>query len=184
MGRICIRIYPRRVVGRRNTFIKLVHPAEGTNPQEIFYKHRPDSLPYSNYTGPWTKRPQPQDLQKPSCEIFILWPRTLCKGVQCRNLVAKQGVNLDFLFTIKYFHLKTEQRPFHPLLLRVCILTKTEAPTTTFSPVPHTLMFMVWELLLKKVEACSEVPDSYLPWLKLDFPEELCLSYINFFGLP
>lgn len=100
--------------------------------------------------------------------------------------MAKQAVNLDFLFTINYFHLKTERRPLHPLLLRVYILTET-APrplTTTFSPVPHTLMFMVWELLLKKAEACSEVPDSYLPWLKRDFPEELCLPYINFLGLP
>lgn len=50
-------------------------------------------------------------------------------------------------------------------------------PTPTLSPVRRGSLFtfMIWELLLKKAETCSEVPDSYLSWLKLHFLEELCL---------
>lgn len=44
-----------------------------------------------------------------------------------------------------------------------------------FIPRAQRLPLYVHELLLKKAETCSEVPDSYLSWLKLHFLEELCL---------
>lgn len=50
---------------------------------------------------------------------------------------------------------------------------KLESPL--LNPQSHTPMLLVWELPLKIAKARSEVPDSYLLQLKLDFPEELYL---------
>lgn len=61
-----VRVYPLRMVKRRNISNKLVYPTEGTSPQAASYKLMPDSL-----LSLTIQADEPGGLRRTSCEMFF-----------------------------------------------------------------------------------------------------------------